>query len=431
MNWEPDFLPFQQDFFESNARFPAMVSAWGTGKTMTAIAKAMKLSLDYPNNLGVIFRKNYTDLKDSTMKDFTLYTDYRVPSSKDVTLHNGSTIYFRHLEEIAGITQNVNLGWFFIEQAEEFESEEVFIKLRGRLRRHGVPHQGFIIANTNGHNWIWRMWKQGEDVEYPLTEAKTYDNPHLPQDFIDDLTKMKEDSPNHYRRFVMNSWEDTDLGDQVIAYDKILGAVDRDLRDYDGDKVIISSDPAELGGDKSVIYVFKGFGVIDYKILSKRSTMETAGWIQDFYKKYHASKIVVDADGVGVGVRDILRERNFPVTGIKNASRPNDKLAYRRLRDEIWFKAAEVFSEDRVSIPDDKYLVEDLAIFTYSMNSQAQRVVARKKDIKKLLNRSPDRADALVYGLWEAAKTLRHRTRVEPVLVGAKQENNYDPFDYL
>jgi phage terminase large subunit len=103
MEWNPTLEPFQMEFFTSRARFPAMVAAWGTGKTMVALLKAMEHSIRYPGNLGLIVRKNFTDLKDSTMKDFTRYTGIRVPSSKDVKLANGSQIMFRHMDELSGV----------------------------------------------------------------------------------------------------------------------------------------------------------------------------------------------------------------------------------------------------------------------------------------------------------------------------------------
>ena len=77
--WEINPTVFQAEFRRSKARFPAMVAGWGTGKTMMAIAKAMDLSITYPGNLGLVVRKNFTDLKDSTMKDFTRYTHIKVP----------------------------------------------------------------------------------------------------------------------------------------------------------------------------------------------------------------------------------------------------------------------------------------------------------------------------------------------------------------
>jgi hypothetical protein len=116
-----------------------MVAGWGTGKTMMGILKGYSLSTKYANNQGLIVRKSYTDLKDSTQKDFTLYTGLKVPTNKDVWLPNKSLIMFRHMDELAGIVQNVNLGWFYIEQAEEFDTDNEFQKLRGRLRRVLTP----------------------------------------------------------------------------------------------------------------------------------------------------------------------------------------------------------------------------------------------------------------------------------------------------
>lgn len=212
---EISFEPFQSGFVESKARFPAFVAGWGTGKTLCAIAKGLDLSFRSRNNLGLIARKKYTDLRDSTMKDFTRYTGLHIPqTTKEVTIPGtNSTIMFRHAEELSGL-QNVNLGWYVLEQAEEFETDEQFQLLRGRLRREGCFRQGMIIANAAGHNWIWKLWKkyEGSDPDYELFEAKSFDNiNNLPEDFLADLAKMEKQSPKKYKRFVRNSWDDYDL----------------------------------------------------------------------------------------------------------------------------------------------------------------------------------------------------------------------------
>lgn len=406
------------------------------GKTMVAIAKSMALSVQYPNNLGLIVRKNFTDLRDSTMSDFTKYTGIRVPAaSKDVELSNGSKILFRHLDELAGVTQNLNLGWFYIEQMEEFDSDKEFELLGGRLRREGCFRQGFGIGNTNGHNWIWRKWKNKGGTEYmcdkafnpptglegvdysgyaQLVEATTFDNlDHLPADFIAALEVKKETAPSNYRRFVLNSWEDTDTADRVIPYELLLPAVNRDLVHKEG-SVVVSCDPAEYGDDKSVIYVLRGHTMIDSKITSKKSLMETAGNIVAMAREHSADSIIIDDIGVGAGVRARIRELIKTEVGVfgkepqlvafNSGRSPRDKVRYVRLRDEVWMHAAQLFKDERVSLLKDEELIEDLAAFTYSMNSKGQMMIARKKDIKELLGRSPDRADALIMALWAADK---------------------------
>lgn len=95
-------LKAQDNFIFSDARFPAYVGAWGTGKSFAGIQRAMILSEESPKNLGVVFRREYTDLRDSTCKDFEKYTGLKITSERSVELQNKSEILFRHLEEIHG-----------------------------------------------------------------------------------------------------------------------------------------------------------------------------------------------------------------------------------------------------------------------------------------------------------------------------------------
>lgn len=437
--WNLQLKDFQFDFVTSEARFPAQVSAWGTGKSMDLIIKGINLSKKYPNNLGLILRKNFTDLRDSTMADFARYTQgrYKIKvQDKCVDFGNGSKIIFHHADELAGVLQNINLGWFGIEQAEEFESEEVFQMLRGRLRRENSSRQGFIVANTNGHNWIWKMWKSNPQDGFDSFEATTFDNAsNLPEDFLEDLKSMEEQSPSHYRRYVLNSWEDTDTADRVIPYQKILDAVNRDLRSYGDDQMVVACDPAEFGNDKSVILVLKGLKVIDEQTTTKRELMETAGHIASMSHEHHADVVAIDDVGVGAGVRSRLREifgqfgvysNNPDIMAINSGSASGDPR-YVRLRDEMWFNAGGLFRDDYVSIPDDDVLIEELGCHTYSMNSKEQRMVVRKKDIKKVIGHSPDRADCLIMGLWAAKKS----PRLEPVVTGKMtREENYNPLTW-
>ena len=203
----------QFSFLNCQDRYPCFVGSWGCGKTMCGIIKILQHAEQYKNNLCLIVRKKFTDLRDSTLKDFERYTGMRVmKGDKEVTLPNRSVIMFRHGEELSGL-QNVNLGAFMIEQAEEFETPEQFDLLRGRLRRDEDKHnQGFIIANTAGHNWVWDRWKNRDLESYHLTEANIYDNMrHIKRATLDDWQRLKVESPRKYNRYVLNSWEDYDL----------------------------------------------------------------------------------------------------------------------------------------------------------------------------------------------------------------------------
>lgn len=241
----------QTDFIGATEQFSAYIGAIGTGKSTALIIKALFHSQESPNNLGVIVRKNFTDLRDSTIKDFETYTGFKVnESKKECILPNGSTILFRHGDELP-VLKNLNLGFAAIEQAEEFPDSTTWEFLKMRLRRDCKHRNAFIVGNTAGHNWVWNIWKspktrqisnfrQSDGSMIPSTyenkvpqntgfavnsievieetytcpknhmivEAKTEDHSHiLPPDYIENLKTLPE---KLYKRYVLNSWDITE-----------------------------------------------------------------------------------------------------------------------------------------------------------------------------------------------------------------------------
>ena len=232
--------PFQWDFYTALNRFPSMIAGVGTGKTMWALMKGDLLSRFYKNNLGLVVRNKFTDLRDSTMKDFTEYTGKHIPQgTKEARYANGSVILFRHAKELSGL-KNVNLGWVYIEQAEEFPTDTQFQLLRFRLRRdlkidedywsalvetgevwpflqslHDNPlNQMMTIANANGHNWCWKMFIKSPGEEFSCVQADSFENTWLVENkpkTVADWRQMEIDSPAKFKQYVMNCHDEVDL----------------------------------------------------------------------------------------------------------------------------------------------------------------------------------------------------------------------------
>lgn len=405
-NRQFDLTVPQYGFLTCNKRHPAYVGSWGTGKSACLIFKSVDLCEKYQNNLGVIFRKEYTDLRDSTVRDFELYTGMKASGDRSVKFSNGSEILFRHLEEMNNI-QNMNLGFFGIEQAEELETDEYFFKLHGRLRRDGVLRQGFIIANTNGHNWIYKLWKIGNDPDYPLYEMKSKDAVYLPADTLESWNKLEKSKPRLYNRFVLNSWEEADTVDVIIQPAWIYAATKRDLSSIPPIRRIVSIDVARYGDDKTVFYAIENNEVIGREEHEKRSTMETVGLAQIFAKKHEGiESYAVDEIGVGAGVADRLLELEKDVVCVNTAQKSSSPDEYYNLRAEIYSKGADLFEVGRVKIqPDDTDLIEQLSWARYkTIKSNGIYQVEAKEDIKKRYGRSPDNADCFLNGLWALNK---------------------------
>ena len=391
----------QSRFILSTKRYPAYVAAWGTGKTTAGIGRLMRLA-EFPNNLILVGRKEFTDLKDSTIKDFEDYTGLKVNSQREVVMNNGTIIMFRHLEELHNI-QNINLGAFWIEQAEELETENIFFKLHGRLRRNVPERSGFLTANTNGHNWIYKLWKaQHEDPDYDLYEADSYQAAaHLPADTLESWKKLELKAPKVYARFVKNSWDEADTADVIIQPEWVRAACNRELNVVHPIRRVVSVDVSRYGDDRTICYALENNRWMGKAEWEKKSTMETVGRAVLFAKEHGITSFAVDEIGVGSGVADRLIELEYNVICV-NSSEKDPLLPYYNRRAEIHVYAAELLENGQAELDGtDKDLVEQLSWAKYrTIKSSGIYQVEAKDDIKKRYGRSPDNADAYMNGLW-------------------------------
>jgi len=196
----------QTEFIGAEEQFAAYIGGIGTGKSTALIAKALFHSQESPNNLGVIIRKNYTDLRSSTIKDFQDYTGFKVnEQNHEVKLPNGSTILFMHGDVLDSL-KNINAGFIGIEQADDFGDSMAWDMLIQRLRRQVKFRTGFLIANANGHNWVWEKFVKEKKPNHLCVQATTYDFADiLPPDYIPNLEANLP--ARMFKRFVMNSHE--------------------------------------------------------------------------------------------------------------------------------------------------------------------------------------------------------------------------------
>lgn len=209
----------QESFITASARFACYSGAFGGGKTYSGCLRGLLLS-QYPNNFGLIGRSTYPELRDSTRKTFfelcpPEYYDEKQggrwsPTENHLRLINGSEIIFRHLDSIAEKELlSMNLGWFFIDQAEEI-GINVWRILQSRLRLNRVPNRfGFIACNPEPGHWIEKVFKNPYDLgtlgkDYFYVESSSYENPYLPKEYIQTLI---DSYPEEMRkRYIEGKW---------------------------------------------------------------------------------------------------------------------------------------------------------------------------------------------------------------------------------
>ena len=127
--------------------------------------------------------------------------------------------------------------------------------------------------------------------------------------------------------------------------------------------------------------------------------------------------------GYGVGVIDALRQVNRDPIEVYFSGKATDPRYFNK-RSEMYFEMAK-WIKDGGSLPDDQELAEELAAATYTFQGDKFRL-CDKDDIKEVIGRSPDKADALAltfaYPVFKKA----------PIpLQAAIKRKEYDPYSAM
>ena len=398
---------FQDKFLFSEKRFPALVAGVGTGKTYMLLLKVWNYLMNHPKSQGMIVRYEFTDLRDSTMKDFERYFTVKVDSNKEYKFSNGSVLMFRHGAEM-NVLKNITLDICGIEQAEEFATDETFQMLRDRMRGKNGPYQQIcLIANANGHNWVWRNWVNNPPSdEYDVTLATTFDNKeNLGEEFLKDMKAKEIESPNHYRRYVLNQFDVEDADDALFLFKDLDNATRVDMLNLGIPRKVLSVDVARFGGDEIVYTIIESRGNFKWEQVylegqKNKSLMETVGKIVDMVRTHGIDRVVIDDTGLGGGVTDRLREFRLDVIGFNGASKATDE-AHLNFRASSYFLLKEYIDKGWLKILNDGTMVDQLLTirFGYKSGEKHNKYIISKEELRKEGLKSPDRADALMMAI--------------------------------
>jgi len=242
-------LPIQTNFiFDFFHRITAYGGGLGNGKTTAGCVRAFLMSTMFPGNNGFMGRLDGKEFRNTTLREFLRLVPPAMIWRRNDNLgimkfknqFGGSEIVYGDFKEER--FNNINLGWAFIDQAEEIDGGR-FALLVSRLRKEtpligddGLPMKdpvgNYLIAkqyawctfNPEGTGSFLYEWfhpnspkrilgrnqtpVQGEDHDYQLYEASTFDA--VRAGFIDEdhLAKMLAVfPPDAQKRYLHGSWD--------------------------------------------------------------------------------------------------------------------------------------------------------------------------------------------------------------------------------
>ena len=198
---------------------------------------------------------------------------------------------------------------------------------------------------------------------------------------------------------------------EVIPWDWIEEAVDRDLEPLTDDKLIYSLDVG-AGGDDSILLKKHGPRVLSLEAKGYNESTKVVDWAVRETLASPPTIFFGDPIGWGWGVMGEIERRvkhiGVDVVQVNVSEHAYDPLRFYRLRDELWWVMREAFERGHLSIPDDPILKGDLNAPHYDDSTGVIKVES-KADLKRRGVESPNRADALMMTMRFGASEVRRR----------------------
>jgi len=192
---------------------------------------------------------------------------------------------------------------------------------------------------------------------------------------------------------------------------------------YDQGRLVVGVDPAGDGGkgDETVFAVRRGMRILTLIAMRGLTDQMHLAHVRGIVGRYRRPRehvpplVVVDREGkVGAEVYGAMRAHveiahDFDLVGVRAsdaAEGGSPMRAVDRVRDALWFSLAKWLKEGG-AIPEDARLAKELHAAEMEADERRSKVTS-KKDMRKALGRSPDRADAVALAVWEFS-TIRDR----------------------
>lgn len=407
----------------------------GSAKSFIGCYWILKNCLKYPGTRWLIGRKKLKTLKETTLNTFYEVcklqgivngTHFKVNSQTNtITFNNGSEILLKDLAYYPADPSFDELGSLEItgafvdevNQVTELAWNIVKSRIRYKLDENGISPKMFGTCNPS-KNWVYKNFyklsKDGTLAENKcFIQALVTDNPNISQFYIENLQSLPKAQKD---RLLYGKWEVDDIN-ALIDYDKIINAFTNTHVTDTTKNRYITCDVARMGSDKAVIIVWRGFEAIEVYTydISRITELTTAITALKTKHRVGNGNIICDEDGVGGGLVDNLKVLGF----INNSKAPTGN--YANLKTQCYYKLAEVIQADELFISaeinteQEKDIIEELEqIKSSDTDSDGKLKILSKAEIKLLIGRSPDYADALAMRMyWEVApKTTSIASRI-------------------
>lgn len=395
----------------------------GSSKSFIGCYWVIKNCLKFEGVRYLVGRARLSNLKQTTL--LTLFEVCRMQGliagehykynsqTNQIKFYNGSTIFLKDLFAYPNDPEFDSLGGLeitgaFIDEAQQVTSKAVSIvqsRIRWKLDENDLVPKVLMTCNP-AKNFLYKDFYI-KDKEGKLEPNKIFikslvtDNPFISKHYIENLRQL----PKAQRDRLLHGMWEVDDDSALIDYENIVNIFSNNFVPI-GEHKYITCDVARLGSDKAVITVWLGFRVVEIVEYDISRMNELRDCINALKIKYEITndKIVVDSDGVGGGLVDILGPG---ICEFNNNAKAFNGENFQNLKTQCYYKFAELVQDNKIWICailndiQEKNIIEELEqIKSLPNDTDGKLKILSKTDVKANIGRSPDYSDALMMRMY-------------------------------
>jgi len=301
-----DLLPHQEKFCKDiDHRKLALVCGFGAGKTYALCSKAVMLSCLNIGHVSAVFQPTAPMLRDILIRTFNeLLDQWQIPYTfrasplpeYQLSWKEGShTILLRTMltyQRLRG--QNLcAVGFDEADTVPKRDAEQAMNMALARLRSGNVQ-QFYATTTPEGHGWAFETFEKNRKADTALIQAKTADNPYLPDTFIPSL--YENYPPQLIKAYLLGQWVNLTSGqvyDRFNRNDHVINKIPFDIKM----EVLRIGVDFNVMNCNAVVGVKSGNKLIIIDEISKQN--DTDALAQEILRRYPSNRILVYPDASG------------------------------------------------------------------------------------------------------------------------------------
>ena len=344
-------LPHQYKFIHSKAKYPALVSGLGAGKTEALVYRTLKYLTEIPKakigiyepTVDLIKRIIYPRFEDIFANSGILYKLNKSDGVMEVWMPQGKCeIIFRSMDNYTRII-GYETHHAILDEIDTIPKEkafEVWIRVLARNRKKFIKSDGTRGKNTvgitttpEGFNFVYTMWvkEHKNNPDYELIRGRTRDNHHLDEDYVPSL--MRTFPPQLISAYLDGEFVNLKGNTVYDGFDRALSNTKLTIDDFPASNVINIGVDFNVGRMAGAV-LMKGESKMVYQVSEFHHVADTPALIAAIQARYPDRIIVIFPDASGRSRKSVdasksdiklLRDAGFRI----NAPKKNPPIRQR------------------------------------------------------------------------------------------------------